>query len=270
MNKEFFNPEPRLLAHRGMPLEFPENTYISFKNAVEFGIDVIETDTHLTKDNQFIILHDAEISRVSNGTGVIADYTLKELMEFDAGYNFTQDNGKTFPFRGKGITFISVAELLEKFPNQRFNIDLKDNYPVQIKYWAELIKEYDAEYRVLTASQFTKNLQEVRKIFPDMATSFSAREVFNFYLANKFGGYKKLLKKKFSGDALQVPVKMAGLRIVSEKSIENAHKLGFKMHVWTINTAKEMKQLFDMKVDAIFTDNPRMLKSLLEVSHISE
>lgn len=263
MIKKFFIPEPRLLAHRGMPLEFPENTYLSFKHAVEFGIDVIETDTHLTKDNQFIILHDAEISRVSDGTGAIADYTLEELMQFDAGYHFTNDGGNTFPFRGKEVKFISVSELLEKFPAQRFNIDLKDNNPAQVKLWAELIKEGDAEERVLTASQYTQNLLEVRKIFPNMATSFSAGEVFRFYIANKFGGYKKLAKKQFGGDALQVPVKMAGLRIVSEKAIENAHKLGFKMHVWTINTVEEMNTLLDMGADAIFTDNPRLLKDVL-------
>ena len=177
--KTFFEKEPRLLAHRGMPQEYPENTMISFKNAVEFGIDVIETDTHLTKDNQFIICHDAEISRISDGTGLIANYTLNELKQFDTGYNFTLDGGVSFPYRRKNITFMTVEEALYTFPNQKFNIDLKDNNPDQVKYWTELIKKYDAVDRVLTASQYTENLIKVRKIFPNMATSFSAGEVLN-------------------------------------------------------------------------------------------
>lgn len=246
-----------------MPQEYPENTLISFENAVKFGVDVIETDTHLTKDNQFIISHDAEISGVTNGTGKISEYTLAELLEFDAGHHFTADGGKSFPFRGKGITFISVDELLSKFPNQRFNIDLKDNNPSQVKVWSELIKKHDAEHRVLTASQFTKNLELVRKQFPEMATSFSAGEVFKFYIRNKLGGIEKLQKKQFFGNALQVPVKMAGMRIVSEKSIKNAHVLGYKIHVWTINDAPTIKSLFEKGVDAIFTDAPRILKSVI-------
>lgn len=258
--KAFFDPEPRLLSHRGMPHEYPENTMISFDHAAEFGVDVIETDTHLTKDNEFVICHDADISRVSNGSGKIEDYNLAELKGFDAGYKFTSDGGQTFPFRGKGITFMSVREVLEKFPNQRFNIDLKDNNPDQVALWADLITEYDAVNRVLTASQFTANLKLVRNAFPEMATSFSAGEVFRYYIRNKLGMVKGM---HFEGSALQVPVRMAGLRIISEKSIKNAHRKGYKLHVWTINDQKTMRDLFEMGVDAIFTDRPRLLKEVI-------
>jgi len=264
--KAFFKRETRLLAHRGVPQEFPENTMISFQNAVKLGVDVIETDTHLTKDDQFVVAHDADISRVSNGSGAISQFTLEQLKQFDVGYNFTLDDGKTFPYRDKGIRFISVEEMLEAFPNQRFNIDLKDNNPLQVKLWVDLITAQDAIDRVLTASQYTKNLKLVRKAFPNMATSFSAGEVFNFYLLNKFRGINRLKKRKFGGDALQVPIKMAGLRIVSERSIQNAHALGFKMHVWTINEPQMMRKLFKMDVDGIFTDRPRVLKNVIKKS----
>ena len=259
--KSFFDPEPRLLAHRGLPLEYPENTMISFENAVKFGIDVIETDTHLTRDNQFVICHDAEISRISNGTGLINNYTVEELKKFDAGYKFTRDEGKTYPFRDKNITFMTVEEALKVFPDQKFNIDLKDNNPLQVKYWAELIKKYDAEKRVLTASQYTSNLMEVRKTFPGMATSFSAGEVFKFYIANKFG---RLKTKMFEADAFQIPIRLGPFHLIRPKFIRNAHRLGFKLHIWTINEQDIMKELFEMGIDAIFTDNPRLLKPVIK------
>jgi len=94
---------------------------------------------------------------------------------------------------------MSVKEVLEGFPGQKFNIDLKDNNPDQVAFWADLIKHYDAVDRVLTASQYSKNLEKVRALFPTMATSFSAGEVFKFYLRNKLGGLKWLQKKKFGG-----------------------------------------------------------------------
>ena len=259
--KTFFEKEPRLLAHRGMPQEYPENTMISFKNAVEFGIDVIETDTHLTKDNQFIICHDAEISRISDGTGLIANYTLNELKQFDTGYNFTLDGGVSFPYRRKNITFMTVEEALYTFPNQKFNIDLKDNNPDQVKYWTELIKKYDAVDRVLTASQYTENLIKVRKIFPNMATSFSAGEVFKFYIANKLG---RLQSRKYGGDALQIPIRLGPFHLIKPKFINTAHKFEYKIHVWTINDQVQMNALFDLGVDAIFTDNPRLLKPVIQ------
>jgi glycerophosphoryl diester phosphodiesterase len=262
VQKKFFETPTKLLAHRGIPLEYPENTLISFKKAVEFGVDVLETDTHLSKDKRFVILHDDDISRVSDGTGKPSDYSLEELKKFDAGYNFTNDNGETFPFRGKGITFTSVDEILSEFPHQKFNIDLKDNNPNQVQYWVELIKEYDAEHRVLTASQYTSNLKVVRKHFPNMATCFSAKEVFGFYLRNKFGRISE--KTRFSGDALQIPVSMGPLHIVTERSIENAHKKGLYMHIWTINEEETMKKLFGMGVDGIFTDDPKLLKKVIK------
>ncbi|MGV9206421.1 MAG: glycerophosphodiester phosphodiesterase [Promethearchaeia archaeon] len=261
--KQFFKEDPRLLAHRGIPLEYPENTLISFEKAVEFGVDVIETDTHYTRDKKFVIIHDDELSRVSNGTGNVSDYSLAELKKFDAAYNFSPDGGKTFPYRGQGITFISVDEVLSKFANQKFNIDLKDNNPNQVEDWKKLIEKHHAQARVLTASQYKGNLEKVRDYFPNMATCFSAGEVFSFYIRNKFGGIKRLKKKTYLGDTLQVPVKMGPLRIVSEKSIENAHKMGFKIHVWTINDAPTMRSLFEKGVDAIFTDNPRILRDVI-------
>lgn len=259
--KKFFENSPKLLAHRGMPLEFPENTMISFKNAIEYGVDVVETDTHLTKDNQFVILHDADISRVSNGIGLIIDYTLDELKHFDAGYYFTQDEGKTFPFRDKGITFMGLEEALKTYPNQKFNVDLKDNNPKQVKIYVDLIRKCNAEERVCTGSQYTKNLIEVRKALPEMATSFSAGEVFKFHMKNKTG---RLGNKKWSGDALQIPIKMAGMRFVTEKSIKKMHERDLILQVWTINEVEEMEKLLKMNVDGIFTDKPRLLKEVIE------
>lgn len=258
--KSFFKNEPRLLAHRGMPLEFPENTMISFENAIKLGVDVLETDTHLTKDKQFIISHDADLSRTSNGKGLIMDYTVEELKKFDAGYHFTTDIGKTYPYRDKGITYMTVNDVLERFSTQHFNIDLKDNNPSQVKLWADLIKKYDASNRILTASQYTQNLVEVRKNFPEMATSFSAGEVFKFYISNKFGRSKS---KKFNGDALQIPIRLGPFHLIKPKFIETAHKFDYKIHVWTINEEEEMKSLLKLGVDGIFTDNPRILKAVL-------
>ena len=151
--------------------------------------------------------------------------------------------------------------MLEKFPNQKFNIDLKDNNPSQVELWAELIKEHDAMDKVLTASFYQKNLIEVRRQLPDIATAFSLIESFKFYIANKFGRIKS---SNFKGDAFEIPRRAGPFHLIRPKFIENAHKYEFKVYVWTINETKDMEHILSMGVDGIFTDDPIKLKAVLD------
>jgi len=261
MEKNFFNSEPLVFAHRGASVEYPENTLPSFKKAVDLGVDVIETDVHFIKDNGFVIVHDAVLDRVSNGSGNVLNYSMDELKQFDAGYYFTDDNGKTYPYRGKGITFLSLDELLEEFPNQRFNIDLKTKNLDQIKYYVDIIKRCKAEQRVLTASEHYKNLRAVRGVLPQIATSLCYREILMFYFLYRSG--LLFLNFPINGDALQVPEFYGSFRVVSRAFVKQAHKRRVRVHVWTINNENDMKRLIDMGVDGIMSDNPELLMRVM-------
>ena len=71
MEKEFFKPEPLVFAHRGFSSKYPENSILSFMKAVEIGVDVIEMDLRISKDNRFVVFHDNSLERVSDGSGRI-------------------------------------------------------------------------------------------------------------------------------------------------------------------------------------------------------
>ena len=260
MTMEFFCESTKVMAHRGAPLEFPENTMPSFQRAMELGVDVIETDVHLTSDNQVVVIHDGYLDRVSNGKGKVSDYTLAELQEFDAGYHFTMDNGATYPFRGKGLSFLSLDQLLHAFPEQRFNIDLKDNSTRLVDGYLQVIQKHDAAKRVCTASRYGKNLKRVRWKNPQMATAFSLWEIIGYYFLFRSG--LLLLKKKFKGDALQIPEYIGTSHIANGGLVRSAHERGLKVHVWTVNETKYIKRLLDIDVDGIFTDDPLMLKQI--------
>ena len=75
----------QIVAHRGLPEDYPENTLIAYKHALMLHIDMLEIDVHYTKDKQLVIIHDDTIDRTSNGKGKVKDYTLEELREFDFG-----------------------------------------------------------------------------------------------------------------------------------------------------------------------------------------
>ncbi|MBV7508305.1 hypothetical protein KW850_24105 [Bacillus sp. sid0103] len=78
--KDFFkNNRPLVIAHQGGELLAPSNTMAAFTNAVNMGVDVLETDLHITKDGQLVAIHDPTVNRTTNGHGKVADMTLAEI-----------------------------------------------------------------------------------------------------------------------------------------------------------------------------------------------
>ena len=261
MQKQFFNPEPRIFAHRGISSEYPENSMPAFKKAVEIQSDVIETDIHFTKDRKFVVFHDETLDRMTNGTGKVTSFTLQELKTFDTGYNFTID-GTTYPYRGKNLTFLSLDELLEEFPEQRFNIDLKDKNTSQVPFYCETIMRHNAQHRVLTASNYRRNLTAVRKTIPEMATSAGLWEAIGIFFLFRAG--LLFTRKQFSMDALQIPEFIGTSRIVSEVFVRLMQEKGLRVHVWTVNREEDMKRLIGLGVDAVMSDYPALLQKVYD------
>lgn len=77
--------QPLIVGHRGLSAAYPENTLISFRKAIEAGVDALEFDVHLTKDSELVVTHDDKIDRTSNGHGFVHDLTLAELKSLDFG-----------------------------------------------------------------------------------------------------------------------------------------------------------------------------------------
>ncbi len=254
INESFLNPMPRVIAHRGDSKHFPENTIEAFTSAVKMNIDVIETDVHLSKDNIVVIWHDETLDRNTNGSGRIEDHVLSELLEFDAGFTFTKDGGKTFPFRGKGVKLCTLEEALEKCPNQRFNIDLKTDDLKIVDEFIKIVRKHDAEDRVCCASFHLSNLQAIRKKAPDILTSVTTKEVIPLLFKQKLN----ILPKKLADRRIifQVPVAQGIIKVITPRFIKMMHERGAIIMVWTINDEMEMERLFKLGVDSIMTDDP--------------
>ncbi len=78
--------KPYVMAHRGNNVLCPENTLASFKQALEDGADILETDLQISKDGHFMCIHDGSLDRTTNGKGLVSDYSLEELKDFSACY----------------------------------------------------------------------------------------------------------------------------------------------------------------------------------------
>lgn len=74
-----------IAGHRGNPECYPENTLKSFLSAIEIGVDMIETDIHMTSDGVLVLIHDHDLKRTTDGEGFVRDMTFEKLKSFNAG-----------------------------------------------------------------------------------------------------------------------------------------------------------------------------------------
>ena len=112
--------------------DFLENTLASMEAAFNNGAGIVEFDIHPTTDGHFAVLHDWTLDCRTNGTGVTREHSLAELKALDIGYGYTADGGKTYPLRGKGVGLMpTLDEVLARFPDKRFLINIKSNDPAE-------------------------------------------------------------------------------------------------------------------------------------------
>lgn len=162
------NGKPTLLAHRGLAQTFhmegitgetctaeriyePEHPYIentlpSMKAAFEAGADIVEIDVHVTKEGEFAVFHDWTLDCRTDGMGTTRDHTMTELKQLDVGFGYTADNGKTYPFRGKGVGLMpTLDEVLAEFPEKSFLIHIKSNDGNEGIQLAQYLSKYSAD-----------------------------------------------------------------------------------------------------------------------------
>jgi glycerophosphoryl diester phosphodiesterase len=252
---------PLVFAHQGGENLWPSNTLLAFENSAELGADVLDTDMHLTKDGVLVLMHDETVDRTTDGHGAIRDLTLAEIKQLDAAYNFSTDNGQTFPFRGQGITVPTLEELFTAFPAKRLGIEIKqtDPLPTAQKFCA-VIRQYQLESSVLVSSFRQENMDAFRKECPAVATSATENEVRFFYVLFRVG-LSGLVTPNYN--SMQVPEASGGLLILSPQFVEAAHKRGLAVQPWTINDEEDLKHILALGVEGINTDNPDRLLALL-------
>jgi len=228
---------PRVLAHRGLALEAPENTLLAFLHAVNAGATHIETDVHGSSDGVSMVSHDPDLTRLAGRKVAVAQLTSAELRRVQLG-------------AAQG--FCSLAEALDAFPETRFNIDVKsaDAIPGTIK----AIRDLNAAERVLVTSFSTARRRAVTSELPGVATSLSASGVLPAVHAARAGAVRTLRRLVADVDAVQLPVRVLGARVDTVRAIRTFQEAGVEVHFWTINDPHEMLRLLELGADGLVTD----------------
>jgi len=245
----FAGPLPRVLAHRGLATDAPENTLLAFVAALALGVTHLETDVHASADGVSVISHDADLARTAGIMGRIEELTFAELQQVDLGH------GQTYP---------SLQEALLAFPEARFNIDLKSDAAVVPT--VEAIRRAQATDRVLVTSfDNARRLRAVQSL-PGVATSASAVPFAAALVAVRLG-IVPLARHLLRGvQAVQVPERLRGVRVVSARTVRLLKRSGVEVHVWTINDPADMRRLLDLGVDGLVTDRPDLALEVVRVA----
>ena len=233
----FAAPTPRVLAHRGLATEAPENTLLAFAAAVGIGITHLETDVHVSADGVAVVAHDPDLSRVGGADTRVDQLTVRELAELDLG------DGQHMP---------TLAEALDGFPDAFFNIDLKTMDAVAPT--VDAISAVRAQDRVLLTSFSERRRRAAMRLLPDVATSASGPRFAAALLASVVRGGPVVRAALRGLHAVQIPERALGLDTVTPARIRAFHAAGVEVHVWTINDADTMRTLLERGVDGIVTD----------------
>lgn len=255
-----FDEYPLVIAHAGSEL-YPTDTMYAFERYAAMGVDILEMDTNMTADGEIVVIHDSTIDRTTDGTGRVSEMTLAEIQQYDAAYNWTQDDGATYPLRGQGIMVPSLREVFEAFPGYPMIVEIKQESPSMAGALCDLIKEYGMEKDVMVPSFSDTAMQEFRTACPSVATHASTGEVTRFVILN-FVGLSGLLSPEYQ--AFGVPEAEYGIPIVNRWFVWNAHRHNLDVQIWTINDPEEMQRFIDMGVDGIMTDRTDLMLELLQ------
>jgi glycerophosphoryl diester phosphodiesterase len=250
------------IAHRGGALLAPENTLAAFRLAVaRYRTQVLETDVHLTRDGELVVAHDATLERCTNGEGRLEDQTLAELQRLDAGYHFTTDGGRTFPFRGQGVHLPSLRELLRAFPDLRFNIEVKPDVPGIEDAFQQLLRKEGALERVVVGSELDPVAERLVRVLPD-ACHFYPRDALAAFVLAVRSGAEPPDDRRYT--VLDMPLYFGEVRLVDKALLRAVEARGRWLNVWTVDDPAEMHQLAVEGVGGIMTDRPDLLRQVLD------
>jgi glycerophosphoryl diester phosphodiesterase len=287
--------------HRGARGLLPENSLAAFARALSIGVTTLELDTCVTRDNIVVITHyyrlEPEITRKESGewlseTGpAIHSLTLKELRTYDVGrMNPERSYQAGFPEQvavdGTRIpTLAELLDLIQRSGNKlvRLNIEAKlrpmepELYPGPEDFITAILKIVRDEglmERVTIQSFDWRALQETQRQAPDIPTAYLTVQQGFFDTVHRGEPGPSPWHAGFDIDTFgSIPetIKAAGGSIwssfhreITSQSIEQAHRLGLEVKVWTVNDMDRMESLIDMGVDGIITDYPDRLRQVLK------
>jgi glycerophosphoryl diester phosphodiesterase len=285
--------EPLNIAHQGGEDEFPSNTLFAFHRALRAGADMLELDIGVTKDGKVVVMHDTSVDRTTNGHGLIASKTLKQIKRLDAAYWFSKqgpdhyEHGRprhAYRFRGiatgekrppKGFKagdfkVPTLRKVLRTFPDTPINIEIKgrteaeetEEYLENAEVLAALLSNFKRP-DLIVASFRQQAVELFHELLPRIGLSPGIDGFANWFLTGGSPGAGVV--------AFQVPITFEFgaqlLQITTKDSVAQAHEDGYAWHNWFGGADRDdpptWATLIEYCVNGIMTSRPKKLEKVL-------
>ena len=236
-----------IVAHRGVPDTYPENTIPAFERAIELGADAIEFDVRLTSDNVPVIFHYFYLNEITSATGAIFNYTLEQLREIEVTNH-----------HGNGKSRISTfAEVLDAIGGKiDLEIEIKGPEPESAKVIADVLANYkDIWNNIEVTSYEPLLLREFQKECPKIPTDL---------LFPRSEGWMKLdvvtyLAIHRSRLAQARAAHLHPTQLTGDVVFE-IQKHGIQVHAWDVNDEQSLKTCAELEIPKICTDKFQQAK----------
>jgi glycerophosphoryl diester phosphodiesterase len=244
---------PLLYAHRGAPLEQPENSLPGFAAALACGADALEIDVHMTSDGHVVVAHDPNGMRTAADARAIRACTLREIKTWD----IASGPGLGCP-RREACCMPTLAEVLATFPAVPLNVDVKQSQPDMLEALLSVIAEHDAHERVLLTSFSSLITRRIRALGYAGPTGLGRAEAARAVLAPDW----LLRRLPLRGQRLQVPLASGPVRLDRRGLVDKLHAHGLAIDFWVVNDLSVAERLLEIGADGIVTDDPRAMAAL--------
>ncbi|MEO3946175.1 glycerophosphodiester phosphodiesterase [Gorillibacterium sp. CAU 1737] len=236
----------KIFAHRGAAGEAPENTMAAFRLAVEQGADGIELDIQMSKDGELVVMHDETLERTTNGKGLVVGHTAAQLRELNAAAHSPEYGFQPIPYLREVLAFLQPTGL-------SLNIELKNGivlYEGMEEKAVALVREFGMEDRVIFSSFNHYSLVRLVELAPEIERAI-------LYVEGLYEPWNYALL--IGADSLH-PIFYS----VYPEIVQGAHQAGVKIRPYTVDDVETMKRMLACGVDAIITNYPARLKTLVE------
>jgi len=256
---------PRILVHghRGARARRPENTIPAFEYAIQEGVDALEMDMAVTKDNVIVISHDPILEApVCNGPqpkAVIHELTLAEVRQWDCGALRNPNFANQQPVAGTRMPTLDDVFRLAPRGSFDYNIETK-SFPDKPQYtpapeeFARMVlakvREYGLEKRIILQSFDFRTLVAMKNLAPEIRLSALTETDPRDFAA--------IAKEAEAG------IVSPNFHLVTPEKVEAAHRAGLQVAPWTVNTPQDWDRMIQAKVDAIISDDPAELIAWLK------
>jgi len=242
---------PMVVAHRGASVEEPENTIEAFEAGIDAGADAVEFDIRMTADRHAVVMHDPDVSRTTDGSGLVSEMTLDEIRKL------------TIDLPGGGAAGVPTVEEALRCLSGRVAADIEiKNLPGEpgftpdrepaVEATLDALDRVGFSGQVIVSSFNPASIAHSRALRPDVPTGL---------LTDFDVDAEDALGRARAGEHPWVLPFVVEVIEADDGFADRVHAGGALLGVWIADDRETARRLFDLGVDAVATNDPRAIAS---------